>query len=192
MQQQQQQQQQQTKSCSSSGSQECGKYVSVIQHTIVKIQVFFIFACYICFAPFCLIVVRNGVRDYDSVSDELDSTDWTFFTVILMLNVLIGKDQDQDQLSFPINYSVLLTYPSLTDVVVLSLPLAYHSTDQCGVHLQGDNGWRFAWVESQLRYIQLLPHGPRRMGSKDISRSMASPTQARYNRIGQLIVRQDP
>ncbi|KAF9110507.1 hypothetical protein BGX27_006273 [Mortierella sp. AM989] len=61
----------------------------------------------------------------DSISDELDSQDWAlhlmmtiffFFTIILMLNVLIAL-----------------------------INVAFN---------KGDDGWRLAWIESRLRYIE--------------------------------------
>ncbi|KAF9115494.1 hypothetical protein BGX27_007623 [Mortierella sp. AM989] len=130
------------------------KYVTIIQQAILEIKVFFvIFAAGIvafsigmlhllhgCGAGVCPKSDSTFTRHffgalsstyffmggrYDPISDKFDSDDWAFhimmivyffFTVILMLNVLIA----------------------LVNVAFT----------------KGDDGWRLAWVESRLRYIE--------------------------------------
>ncbi|KAF9936040.1 hypothetical protein BGZ67_002729 [Mortierella alpina] len=75
------------------------KYVSIIEQTVAEIQVFFfIFAAgIVAFSLAMLHLIHNG--RYDSIEDKFASDDWafhimmiiySFFTVILMLNVLIA------------------------------------------------------------------------------------------------------
>ncbi|KAF9361019.1 hypothetical protein BGX26_006571 [Mortierella sp. AD094] len=132
------------------------KYVTIIQQAIVEIKVFFvIFATGILAFTIGMLHLLRGCAVGESCPDDPDSTftshffgalSSTYFFMGGLYDPISGKFDSQDW-AFHI---MMIIFFFFTVILMLNVLIALINV----AFTKGDDGWRLAWVESRLLYIE--------------------------------------